>query len=113
MYGLLRLLRSKQSCLLVLTYDSADFFFLFDQIGYTVIYFTINDTDQARELLLGGADGMMTDNVSQIAELYRDLCVLPGGVGGNLDNCLASCDAYLEDATEIETCKIDHCGKLC
>ena len=46
-------------------------------LGQLMIYWTINDVEQMRTLLLSGADGIITDNVEGAMALYRELGYKP------------------------------------
>lgn len=45
--------------------------------GQQVSFWTINDEDKMRELLLDGADGIITDNVRGAMKVFRDLGYKP------------------------------------
>ena len=48
-----------------------------NELGQLMIYWTINDVEQMRSLLLNDADGIITDEVRAAVELYRELGYTP------------------------------------
>jgi glycerophosphoryl diester phosphodiesterase len=57
--------------------DQAGYAAAANALGQLMVYWTINDVEQMRRLLLNDADGIITDNVAEAAALYRELGYKP------------------------------------